>query len=42
MNAEFFSAIEDLEKEKGIPREYMYDKIKQAMQIGRASCRERV
>ena len=31
MNAEFFSAIEDLEKEKGIPREYMYDKIKQAM-----------
>ena len=27
MNAEFFSAIEDLEKEKGIPREYMYDKI---------------
>lgn len=28
MNAEFFSAIEDLEKEKGIPREYMYDKIK--------------
>ena len=32
MNAEFFSAIEDLEKEKGIPRDYMYDKIKQAMQ----------
>lgn len=31
MNAEFFSAIEDLEKEKGIPRDYMYDKIKQAM-----------
>ena len=25
MNAEFFSAIEDLEKEKGIPREYMYE-----------------
>ena len=32
MNAEFFSAIEDLEKEKGIPKEYMYEKIKQAMQ----------
>ena len=31
MNAEFFSAIEDIEKEKGIPRTYMYDKIKQAM-----------
>ena len=31
MNAEFFVAIEDIEKEKGIPREYMYDKIRQAM-----------
>ena len=31
MNAEFFEAIELLEKEKGIPREYMYEKIKQAM-----------
>ena len=31
MNAEFFEAIELLEKEKGISREYMYDKIKQAM-----------
>ena len=31
MNAEFFQAIEDLEKEKGIPRGYMYDKIRQAM-----------
>ena len=31
MNAEFFEAIEDIEKEKGITREYMYDKIKQAM-----------
>ena len=31
MNAEFFEAIEDLEREKGIPREYMYDKINQAM-----------
>ena len=31
MNAEFFSAIEDIETEKGIPREYMYDRINQAM-----------
>lgn len=31
MNAEFFSAIEDIEKEKGIPKEYMYEKIIQAM-----------
>ena len=31
MNAEFFEAIEELEKEKGIPRSYMYDKIRQAM-----------
>ena len=31
MNADFFEAIEDIEKEKGIPRGYMYDKIKQAM-----------
>ena len=31
MNAEFFTAIEDIEKEKGIPRTYMYDKIRQAM-----------
>ena len=31
MNAEFFAAIEDIEKEKGIPRGYMYDKIRQAM-----------
>ena len=31
MNAEFFEAIEAIEKEKGIPRGYMYDKIKQAM-----------
>ncbi len=31
MNAEFFSAIEDIEQEKGIPREYMFDKINQAM-----------
>ena len=31
MNAEFFEAIEEIEKEKGIPRAYMYDKIRQAM-----------
>ena len=31
MNAEFFEAIEDIEKEKGIPRGYMYEKIKLAM-----------
>ncbi len=31
MNAEFFTAIEDIEKEKGIPRQYMYDKIRLAM-----------
>ncbi len=31
MNAEFFDAIVQIEKEKGIPREYMYDKISQAV-----------
>lgn len=31
MNAEFFDAIEEIEREKGIPRGYMYDKINQAM-----------
>ena len=31
MNAEFFSAIEDIEREKGIPRGYMLEKIEQAM-----------
>lgn len=31
MNAEFFEAIEDIEAEKGIPRNYLYEKIKQAM-----------
>ena len=31
MNAEFFEAIEEIEKEKCIPRNYMYEKIKQAM-----------
>jgi N utilization substance protein A len=31
MNAEFFAAIEDIEKEKGIPKEYMLEKINQAL-----------
>ena len=31
MNAEFFSAIEDIEKEKGIPQTYMLEKIEQAL-----------
>ena len=31
MNAEFFEAVADIEREKGIPRGYMYDKIRQAM-----------
>lgn len=31
MNAEFFAAIEDIEKEKGIPKSYMLEKINQAL-----------
>ena len=31
MNAEFFAAIEDIEKEKGIPKDYMIEKIHQAL-----------
>ena len=31
MNAEFFAAIEDIEREKGIPKEYMLEKITQAL-----------
>lgn len=31
MNAEFFAAIEDIEKEKGIPKAYMLEKINQAL-----------
>ena len=31
MNTEFFDAINDIEAEKGIPRQFMYDKIRQAM-----------
>ncbi len=31
MNAEFFDAIADIEREKGIPRSYMLEKINQAL-----------
>jgi N utilization substance protein A len=31
MNAEFFAAIDDLEKEKGIPKTYMLERIHQAL-----------
>ena len=31
MNAEFFEAIADIEREKGIPKEYMLEKINQAL-----------
>jgi N utilization substance protein A len=31
MNAEFFSAIADIEREKGIPQAYMLEKIEQAL-----------
>jgi len=31
MNSEFFSAIADIEKEKGIPQTYMLEKIEQAL-----------
>ncbi|MBR4158361.1 MAG: transcription termination/antitermination protein NusA [Oscillospiraceae bacterium] len=31
MNAEFFAAIEDIEREKGIPKTYMIEKINQAL-----------
>lgn len=31
MNAEFYAALELLQKEKGIPKSYMYDKIKSAI-----------
>lgn len=31
MNSEFFKAIAEIEKEKGIPKEYMEEKIKQAL-----------
>lgn len=31
MNAEFFAALEQLEKEKGIPVDYMLDRVCQAL-----------
>ncbi len=31
VNKEFFEAIADIEREKGIPREYMFGKIRQAL-----------
>ena len=31
MNAEFFAAVEQLEKEKGIPADYMLDRVGQAL-----------
>ena len=31
VNAEFFAALEMLEKEKGIPVEYMLDRVGQAL-----------
>ncbi len=31
MNAEFFAAIADIEREKGIPQQYMLEKIEQAL-----------
>lgn len=31
MNSEFFDALDALEREKGIPKEFMYEKIRQAM-----------
>lgn len=31
MNSEFFSAIEQIEKEKGIPQDYMLEKVSQAL-----------
>ncbi len=31
MNADFFAALDDIEKEKGIPKSYMFEKITQAL-----------
>ncbi len=31
MNTEFFTAIEMLEKEKGIPKEYMLERVEAAL-----------
>ena len=58
MNREFIEALDELEKEKGIPKDDICEMIEQALisaykknydpdqnvrvEIGRASCRERV
>ena len=34
MNAEFFKALDLLEKEKGIPKEYMLEKVEAALLSG--------
>ena len=34
MNAEFFKALDLLEKEKGIPKEYMIEKVEAALLSG--------
>ena len=39
MNAEFFNALDMLEKEKGIPKEYMIAKVEAAMAN---SCRKEI
>ena len=33
MNKEFFEAVRELEKEKGIPAEYLYEKIRAAIVV---------
>ena len=50
IGAEIFASLRELEKLKGIPVDYMVERLKQALtnayrkdrEIGRASCRERV
>ena len=39
MNADFFNALDLIEKEKGIPKEYMIEKIEAALAN---SCRKEV
>ena len=36
MNSEFFLALDEIEKEKGIPKDYMLDRINQALLAARA------
>ena len=38
MNKDFITAVEEIEREKGISKEILFER----RQIGRASCRERV